>query len=142
MTYVLDSSAIAIIVKRLREDCIEALRDSVTLDLARYELGNIIWKECTLRGLINVSEAVARAGQIVKILDLMKMVCVEADKDFKEVMELATKLKLTFYDTSYLQLAKSKKHTIVTEDEELYEKAKQIGVKAIDVNGFIKRQGI
>ncbi|MEM2123456.1 MAG: hypothetical protein QXE79_07465 [Candidatus Bathyarchaeia archaeon] len=46
-----DSSSIAIILKRLREDSVEALEGKITLDLTCYELGNVVWKEHVIKGL-------------------------------------------------------------------------------------------
>jgi len=43
-------------------------------------------------------------------------------------MKLATKLKLTFYDSSYLYVAKKLNLTLITEDMELKNKAEKAGV--------------
>ncbi len=136
--YILDSSAIAIIIKRFRENCIEILKDNITLDLARYELGNIIWKECILKELVSPIEAIIKAEQMIKILNIMKIESIKTDEDFKEAMELAINLKITFYDASYLQLAKSKRLILVTEDMKFFEKAKQAGIEAVNVSEFQK----
>ncbi|MCD6368541.1 MAG: type II toxin-antitoxin system VapC family toxin [Thermoproteales archaeon] len=139
MTYVLDSSAIAIILKRLKERSIEVLDGNITLDLAAYELGNIIWKECTLRNLISSEDAASKAEQIARILEIIEQTKIESPQDFKDTMKLATKLKLTFYDASYLQAAKKMKTPLVTEDNELRKKAEKAGVKAITVNQLLNR---
>ncbi|MEM2935623.1 MAG: type II toxin-antitoxin system VapC family toxin [Candidatus Bathyarchaeia archaeon] len=138
--YILDSSAIAIILKRLREKSVEILEDKITLDLARYELGNVIWKECTVEGLISPEEASNRAEDMAKILEIMGNEEIKSSEDFRGVMKLATGLKLTFYDASYLHLAKSKGLTLVTEDEELSGKAKHINIKAITVSELLRSQ--
>ncbi|MBA7495485.1 hypothetical protein ES702_06072 [subsurface metagenome] len=136
--YILDSSAIAIILKRLRERSAEILEDKTTLDLARYELGNVIWKECTLEEPISPEEAVNKAEDMAKILEITKNDKIRSSKDFKGVMKHATRLKLTFYDASYLHVAKSKELTLVTEDKELSEKAKRINIKTITVSELLK----
>ena len=138
--YILDSSAIAIILKRLREKSVEILEDKITLDLARYELGNVIWKECTLEELISPEEASNRAEDMAKILEILRNEKIESGEDFRGVMKLATGLKLTFYDASYLHLAKSKGLTLVTEDGELSGKAKHINIKAITVSELLRNQ--
>ena len=138
--YILDSSAIAIILKRLRGKSVEILEGKITLDLARYELGNVIWKECILEGLISPEEAVNRVEEMAKILGIIRNEKIESVEDFRGVMKLATGLKLTFYDASYLHLAKSKDLTLVTEDEELSGKAKHINIKAITVSELLRSQ--
>lgn len=137
--YVLDSCAIAIILKRLREKSVEILEDQFTLDLARYELGNVIWKECALGGLTTPEKAVKRAGDISEILEITKNERIESSEDLRGVMKLAIELTITFYDASYLYTAKSKKAILVTEDKELDDKAENTGIEAIDVTELLRR---
>ncbi|MBS7645660.1 MAG: hypothetical protein QXR65_06575 [Candidatus Bathyarchaeia archaeon] len=47
---ILDSSVIAVILKRLRGGPVEALEGKITLGLTRYELDNVIWKEHVVKG--------------------------------------------------------------------------------------------
>ena len=138
MKHVLDSSAIALILKKLGGESIEVLEESATLGLAAYELGNILWKEYTLRRLIGLEEAVRRAEQIAKILEVIQLENIKSAEEFKEVMKLAAQLDLTFYDASYLYLAKKTGMPLVTEDKELLEKAKNASVKALNVDDFLK----
>jgi len=138
MKHVLDSSAIALILKRLGGESIEVLEESVTIGLAAYELGNILWKEYALRRLIGLEEAVRRAEQIAKILEVIKLENIKSAEEFKEVMKLAAQLDLTFYDASYLYLAKKTGMPLVTEGKELLEKAKNASVKALNVDDFLK----
>ena len=136
--YLLDSSAIAITLKELHEKSIELLDGKDTLNLAYYEIGNIIWKECVLKRLISPEEAVENAEGIAKILGIMKIEKIDSSEDFMEAMKLATRLKLTFYDASYLYVAKRKGLTLVTEDDELYKKAKENDIKVIKSSVFVK----
>ena len=138
MKHVLDSSAIALILKKLGGESIEVLEESATVGLAAYELGNILWKEYTLRRLIGLEEAVRRAEQIAKILEVIQLENIKSAEEFKEVMKLAAQLDLTFYDASYLYLAKKTGMPLVTEDKELLEKAKNASVKALNVDDFLK----
>ena len=136
--YVLDSSAIAIILRRLREKSIRILEGKTTLDLARYELGNVIWKECALKGLISPEEAETKAEGTAKMLEITEIKNVKSSRDFRETMKLALGLELTFYDASYLHIAKSHRLTLVTEDEELREKAKHANIKATTISEFLR----
>ena len=137
MTHVLDSSAIALILKRLGADSVKVFEDNVTLDLSAYELGNLIWKDCALKKLIGLEEAVSRAGQLSRILEFTEIEKLGND-DFKETMKIATRLGLTFYDASYLQVAKRRELSLVTEDRELRKKSKLVGVKAVTVSELLK----
>ncbi len=53
MKYLFDSSAI---FRAIKENTIEVLAGNYTLELARYELGNIAWKEYSLQGKITEPE--------------------------------------------------------------------------------------
>ena len=79
-----------------------------------------------------------RAEQIAKILEVIKLENIKSAEEFKEVMKLAAQLDLTFYDASYLYLAKKIGMPLVTEDKELLEKAKNASVKALKVDDFLK----
>lgn len=54
MKYIFDSSSI---FKAIKENRIELLTEAYTLELARYETANIIWKEQNLHKRINSEEA-------------------------------------------------------------------------------------
>lgn len=135
--HLLDSNAIAITIKRLREKAVEALDGKATLNLARYELGNMLWKECALKGLIS-QEVLQKAEDMAKILEALRIEEIESSEDFKEAMKLATELKITFYDASYLHLAKNKGLILVTEDKELSKKAGKTNIKTITVDEFLE----
>jgi len=136
--YLFDSNAIAIVIKRLKDKAVEALDGKTTLNLARYELGNMLWKECVLKGLISREEALQKAEDMAKMLEVIRMEEIESSGDFGGVMELATELKITFCDSSYLYLAKNKELILVTEDKELGKKAEKTNIKTITVDEFLK----
>jgi len=136
--YVFDSSAIAILLKRTGEKAVKILKNQQTLDLARYELGNIIWKESVLRKTISTEEAISKAKHLAKLFKIMEIFKIETDMDFAETMKIASKLKLTFYDAAYLYIARKNKLKLVTEDKELKEKAEKINIKTSSVMEIIK----
>jgi predicted nucleic acid-binding protein len=135
--YLMDASLIGVLLGRMKEKAVEFLEGTVTLDLALYELGNFIWKECVLKRIISRKEALERIEDLVKILGLMDLEKLEKE-DVGSTMILAVDLDLTFYDASYLYIAKSRNMILITEDKELLEKAKRIGVKAVRVEEYLK----
>ena len=139
--HVLDSSAIAVILRRLGGEAVGIIGGEATLSLAGYELGNIVWKECALKGLISHEEAVIRAGEIAKVLEIMRVGSIESSEDFAGVMRLSVELKITFYDASYLYLARKEGIALVTEDEELADRADRIDVRAMNVGGLLREKG-
>ncbi|MGC8912096.1 MAG: type II toxin-antitoxin system VapC family toxin [Nitrososphaeria archaeon] len=139
MKYLMDSSAIIMTLKWLKEKSVEVLDGKVTLNLACYEINNVIWKQCVLEKSINIEAAVSRAKETAQLLEIMDIEELESAEDYSETMKLAIEQKLTFYDSSYLQTAKNKDYIFVTEDKELLEKSKNVGVKAITVKDFLSR---
>jgi predicted nucleic acid-binding protein len=91
---------------QLKENKIEFLAGSYTLELARYELGNIIWKECILYAKVSKQEAKMMLKTINYILDLTELI--EIARSEEEILDTAIRLKITFYDASYAFFAKAK----------------------------------
>jgi predicted nucleic acid-binding protein len=128
MKYFLDSSAI---FRAVRENKIEVLRGNYTLDLARYELGNIIWKDYALQAKVSGSEAKMMAKTIKHTIALMDVVGIDGSEE--EILETAIQLKITFYDASYVYLAKIKQLKLITEDSRLIKKiATSTNVSTLD----------
>jgi len=120
MSYVVDSSSI---FRAIKENRVEVLAGNYTLELARYELGNILWKEHTL-GRRTTAEELERLIRLVKdVLNLMRVLTIGCHEE--RILNTATELKLTFYDASYLHYAKENELTLITEDSSLIDKAEQ-----------------
>jgi predicted nucleic acid-binding protein len=137
--YALDASAIGALLERLGERGLRYLEGAVTLDLALYELGNVLWKACRLRGAIS-EEALEGARGLARVLELVERERLGGE-DVEEVMALALSSGLTFYDAPYLYLAKSRGGALVTEDGDLRERAKAAGVRAIEVEEYLAERG-
>ena len=118
MKYLFDSSAI---FKAIKNNAVEVLAGNYTLELARYELGNILWKEHTLHRRISDKEVKELIKLVREVLSVMNVVNVNGYES--KVLDVAIKLKLTFYDASYVYLAKEKGLSLVTEDTRLLSKA-------------------
>lgn len=117
MKYLFDSSAI---FKAIKENKIELLAGNSTLELARYELGNIIWKDCFLQAKITQEEMQMLVKVLKHMLGLMEVIPIACSEE--GILGIATQLKVTFYDASYAYHAKSKELTLVTEDLRLIKK--------------------
>ncbi len=124
--YLLDTSALYPLVLRLREKLIEYLDVFSILDLTFYEVGNVIWKEYK-RGKIRNLIAVANLFQ--EILNSMQKI--EVDSGVSEILKIAIKEGLTFYDASYLYVARSRGLKLVTEDSDLLRFQESISVEEL-----------
>lgn len=117
MKYLFDSSAI---FKAIKENKIDFLIGNHTLELARYELGNILWKNYSIQAKATDQEIKKLAKIIKQTLNLMEITQINCTEE--EILETATKLKITFYDASYTYHAKAKELALITEDLQLLKK--------------------
>ncbi len=125
MKYLFDSSAI---FRAIKENRVEVLAENCTLEIARYELGNIVWKESALHAKVSEQESKMMIKAITRTLSVMDVLEVTGSEE--DILETATKLKITFYDASYAYSAKTKQLRLVTEDSRLIKKISS----AIDVS--------
>lgn len=129
MSCVLDSSAI---FKALRSGAVEAIAGNYTLELARCELGNILWKEYSLHKRINIKELKQLILLIKRVLRVMEFIGLECREE--KILSVAEELKVTFYDASYIFCAQEKGVPLITEDENLIVKARNyIKTSRLDV---------
>jgi predicted nucleic acid-binding protein len=117
MKHLFDSSAI---LKAIKENKINLLIGNQTLELARYELGNILWKNFSLQAKTTDKETKALAKIIKQTLNLMEITQITCHEE--EILETATQLKITFYDAAYTYYAQTKKFPLITEDSHLLKK--------------------
>ena len=117
MNYLFDSSAI---FRAIKENKIELLNRNFTLELARYELGNIIWKKYALHAKISEQEAKMMIKTVKRVLSIIDVLEIAGNEE--QILETSTKLKITFYDASYTFFAKAKELKLITEDTRLIKK--------------------
>ena len=117
MKYLFDASAIFRVIK---ENNVEVLTGNFTLELARYELGNIIWKNFALQAKVSEQESKMMMTAIKQSLAIMDVLGVAGREE--EILETAIQLKITFYDASYAYFAKEKELRLITEDIRLIKK--------------------
>ena len=107
------------------------------LDLTLYEACNAFWKECTKLHRIDKEMAFKSCELAVKLSRYAKVHKLE-EVGAEEVMSIAVSEGITVYDASYIALAKKLEAPIVSEDKDILKVAPKYGIKAYDLNGFIK----
>jgi predicted nucleic acid-binding protein len=117
MIYLFDSSAI---FKAIKENKVEVLVGNCTLELARYELGNVLWKSLALEGKATNAEIKNLARIVKRVLSVMEVLQISCSEE--EILEIANKTKITFYDAAYTYHAMAKNLTLITEDTQLLKK--------------------
>jgi predicted nucleic acid-binding protein len=119
MRFLLDASSTLQLIKKLEEDmALRILSEGCVLDLGKYEVGNAIWKEHILRHTITEDEFDEFFRLLTSVIIHSQIVRVEA-QDLPDVAKIAAKEKITFYDASYVEVAKDQKLILITEDEKL-----------------------
>jgi len=95
MSYLLDASSIFAAAKLERVDVIPG---NYTLDLTRYELGNMLWKESALLRRISIEDS-RRLIEVVKdMISLTRVLKIDCREE--EMLDVASRLEITFYDAS------------------------------------------
>lgn len=117
MTYIFDSSGIfSLISKRDYSHFAEGF----TVYLARYEFGNILWKETHLHKRLGAAQQKEMANAAEKVFANMEVVGISGY--IEEVVDLAAKLGISFYDASYIFFGLRKNAVLVTADDRLARK--------------------
>ncbi|MBN2335883.1 type II toxin-antitoxin system VapC family toxin [Candidatus Bathyarchaeota archaeon] len=118
----LDASSL---FEAVQEKDVYVLRDAYTLDLTRYELGNILWKKTNLLKEISSEEGLRLLKVLVNTLRVMKTLRVTGVEE--EALRLAQDESLSFYDASYIAVARAKGLTLITEDTRMRKTCERLG---------------
>jgi predicted nucleic acid-binding protein len=118
ISYLFDASSIVNLVKR---GLVRPLANGVTIDLVLYEALNAIWKEYKLIGGIDGDTALEYVDIISGVFEAVEALSLRGSE--REVFELAAREGLTVYDASYLYAAMKDGLTLVTDDQNLKDKA-------------------
>jgi predicted nucleic acid-binding protein len=114
-----DSSAI---INLCGEKKIDKLLEGWTLNLAFYELGNAVWKQVHVYKTITTNEANTVLDPLIEIFRKLKK---PETEDALEILKIAIKESLTYYDASYIHAAVENGLTLVTDDKQLYKTSKK-----------------
>lgn len=128
MKYLFDSSSVYVAVKAEKA---QLLILNGTCDLARYEICNILITETHLRKTMTETEQRILLDLMTRSLKFM--IPLDAGGHEQEVVDIAVKYGLSFYDAVYVYLAKENDAILVTEDGKM---AKKVGtyVKVTNVS--------
>jgi len=123
---IFDASSIFVAVKNRK---LRILKNATTSQLAKYELGNVVWKEVYLHKTLNYDEGLGLLLLLMKVVNKMDV----TEPDYKETLETACRYGITFYDAVYVQLAVDHSDVLVTEDNKLKKKiCKHVNVLSVD----------
>lgn len=120
--YLLDASALVPLISEFGKQLIDKAREVrlLTTDLAIYEAGNSLWKLSTILKTISLEDV----AEVMSILgDLTATEIIQPTKftelNLTHTLKTASEEGITFYDSSYILIAKERATTLVTEDRKL-----------------------
>ncbi len=123
--HVLDASSI---VKLCLIRGLKPPQNPTTIDLTKYETFNAILV-LSRRGILRDEEVSKVLSYTEKILSGIKILSIDVG-EMREIYETARRHGLTVYDAAYLYTAKKLGGVLITEDKELLNKSKQLGVES------------
>ena len=131
--YVLDASVYAPLILQYGARLIGMLMkvEVATLDLAVYETCNVFWKQHVKVRRISRDEAMV-ACRVSKALTRYVTVYKVIDLDVEETIKIAIDNNITFYDASYITLARELGAPIATEDKDVKNVAPDYNIKVLD----------
>ena len=119
MKTLLDASAALQVIRSLKDE--KALRvfdDSSLLDLTKYEMGNGIWKEYALQHAIREEEFQEFLASLRTVVYRAEQLVPDSET-LLEIARIAARERITFYDASYVAMAKIRRLALATEDSKL-----------------------
>ncbi|VAX37664.1 hypothetical protein MNBD_UNCLBAC01-1658 [hydrothermal vent metagenome] len=116
----------------LRKEKSHLLKNTINQSLIKYEIGNVIWKEVDLIKSISKTEGLTILIFVHKIFKTMNII----EPNPQNISTLATDLNITYYDASFIQLAKEKQMPLITEDKKLKKSANKV-VTALSLKDII-----
>ena len=131
MKFIFDSSSI---FRAIQTNRVRVLVEEHTLDLARYELGNILWKEHALYKRLTRGELEDLMNIVKDVLGLMHILRTDCHEE--DILRLSVRMGVTFYDASYCYFADRDRMVLVTEDRELIRNATEANIKAVTLNSL------
>ena len=119
MRALLDASAVLQVIKTFEDErALRVFDENHVLDLTKYEVGNGVWKEYALQHAIREEEFHEFLDSLRTVVDRAKPL-VPDPGNLLEIAEIAAREKITFYDASYIAMAKIRKLALATEDAKL-----------------------
>jgi len=117
--HLIDASSLMLLMKKAEiQIVLDYLQTSSILDLTFYEVGNAIWKETCLMKFLTKKESEILRNRVQTVLSKTDRIPSEPNS-FQGVFNVSESENLSFYDASYLFIAKEKGLVLVTEDKEL-----------------------
>jgi predicted nucleic acid-binding protein len=125
MTYLFDASSLLLLIKQQGPKAADTLKNSATVPLIYYEIGNTLRTSAAVHKHITAEEAQATLKNIHQALALTKEITQNTHEESRLILQNSLKHNITYYDSAYLTAAQTNNHTLVTEDRQLTKAAQK-----------------
>jgi len=127
-----DASVLAPLLLTVGGKLVYALRkiEFNILELTIYEVCNAFWKECTKLGRLSVDEVIEACDLMASLIKFMKVWSI-SEIGTVTIQRIAIDTNITFYDASYIHLARKLNFPIATEDSDIISVAPKYNVELL-----------
>ena len=126
MSYVFDASSIIKLVELNPDETVNIVDNQYTVDLAQYEIGSYLWKVSKTTS-VDVDTLLEAFNRLLKLMRIMQLGL------SGDVLGLARRLNITYYDASYVYLTMRLNAKLITEDGELLSKLPNLTMSIKDL---------
>jgi len=102
-----------------------------TVEIARYEIGNTLWKHTSLHGDFSPEESAEMMLLFMDAFTVMRFLQLKGHE--KGVLELASELRIPYYDASYIYFAVKHELPLITEDAQMAKKGGEAGLNCLSM---------
>lgn len=125
MSFLFDTNSLILLIRSAKEDeKTRLIAAGKMLYLTFYEIGNAVWTESELIKSLNEEDLRTLVSTFTRLLTLIETLPLSYN-DFPDILAIARKERLTFYDSSYVHSAKRYDLTLITDDRKLSKIAKK-----------------
>jgi len=115
---VFDASSLTNLVLTRGGKALDVLRGHYVLDLTIYEIGNALWRMQKTKTKLSPTDARSLMKVATYLMSWMNSVSL-SELDSVEVLDIAAKENITFYDAAYVACAVKRRSVLVTDDDSL-----------------------
>lgn len=135
--YLMDSSSLFKAFFIHSEMKLGILKNSSISELTIFEVGNVLWKKRD-ENLMNMAEGdlyqvTKRIESVIAFLARSPI----SSNELTSIFRLSLETGLTFYDASYLHLARRDGKILITEDKKLSKASTEMGVRTLSIGQIL-----
>ena len=135
--YLMDSSSLFKAFFIHSEMKLGILKNSSISELTIFEVGNVLWKKRD-ENLMNMPEGdlYQVAKRIESVIAFLPRSPISSN-ELTSIFRLSLETGLTFYDASYLHLARRDGKILITEDKKLSKASTEMGVRTLSIGQIL-----